>query len=156
FSSGIWLMEYGSMRLVLKVTGTRGPAQMSIPIASFGQSVLSMPLALGALLLVLVIGLGFGAISIVGAAARESRMAPGPPLTAENRRRGWRAMGIMAAVMALVFWGAFSWWTADARAYATRATFFRSPKCSAVLDGNRLSVRPSDPTWQQWESVDNL
>ena len=36
-----------------------------------------MPRALGALLLTLAIGLALGAISIVGGAARESRLAPG-------------------------------------------------------------------------------
>jgi hypothetical protein len=58
-------MEYGSLRVLLKVNGARGPAEPSVPVASFGQAVLPMPRALGALLLVLAIGLAIGEASQV-------------------------------------------------------------------------------------------
>jgi hypothetical protein len=156
FSSSLWLMEYGSLRVILNVTGTRGAAELSVPVASFGQAVLPMPKALGVLLLVLAVGLAIGAISIVGAAARESRIAPGLEVSPQYRGRGWRAMAIMTVVVALVFWGAFSWWNADANAYATLARFFKSPKCAATLAGNRLSIRPTDETWLRHENIADL
>ena len=156
FTSILWLMEYGSLRVLLNVRGTRGPAQLSIPIASFGQSVLAMPKSLGALLLVLVVGLAFGAISIVGAAARESRVAPGAEVSKEYRRRGLRAMAIMTVLVALVFYGGFSWWNSDASAYANLAKFFKSPKCAATLAGNRVSIRPTDQLWLENEKIEKL
>ncbi len=156
FSSSLWLMEYGSLRVLLNVKGTRGSAELSVPVASFGQAVLPMPKALGALLLALAIGLALGAISIVGAAARESRVAAGAQVSPQYRRRGLRAMAIMTIVVALVFWGAFAWWNADANAYATLAKFFKSPKCAATLDGTRLSIRPTDEIWLKNESVEAL
>ena len=156
FSSGLWLMEYGSLRVVLNVNGTRGPAQLAIPVASFGQSVLPMPKALGALLLVLVSGLALGAISIVGAAARESRVPPGAEVSAQLRRRGRRAMAITAVLVGLIFWGAFAWWNADANAYATLAKFYKSPKCAATLAGNRITIRPTDDLWLENEKVEKL
>ena len=156
FSSSLWLMQYGSLRVQLDVQGTHGPAQLSVPVASFGQAVLTMPKALGALLLVLVIGLGLGAIAIVGAAARESRVEPGTEVSPEYRRRGLRAMAIMSGIVALVFSGAFAWWSADANAYATLAKFFKSPKCAATLTGNRISIRPTDQIWLDNEKVEDL
>jgi len=157
FSSSIWLMEYGSLRMVIGVKGTHGPAQLAIPVASFGQKTLAMPNGLGALLLALTIGLALGAISIVGAAARESRVAPGALITPEYRRRGWRAMAIMGGIIALIFYGGLSWWNSDAAAYANLAKFFKSPKLDATLaDGNRLTIRPSDPTWVENENVNKL
>ena len=69
-----------------------------------------MPKALGGVAAVLAIGLAFGAISIVGAAARESRVAPGAEVSPQYRRRGWRAMAIMTVLVGLIFWGAFAWW----------------------------------------------
>jgi hypothetical protein len=156
FTSSLWLMQYGSLRVQLDVQGTQGPAQLSVPVASFGQAVLAMPKALGALLLVLVIGLGLGAIAIVGAAARESRVVPGGEVSPEYRRRGWRAMAIMSGIVALVFYGAFAWWSADANAYATLAKFFKSPKCAATLTGNRISIRPTDRIWLNNEKVEDL
>jgi len=156
FTSSLWLMQYGSLRVLLKVNGARGPAELSVPVASFGQAVLAMPRALGALLLVLALGLGLGAIFIVGAAARESRLAPGAEVTPEYRRRGWRAMAIMAVVVLLTFYGSFLWWNTDANAYATLAKFFKSPKCSATLAGNRITIRPTDQIWLDNEKVADL
>ncbi len=156
FTSSLWLMEYGSLRVLLNVKGTRGSAELSVPVASFGQAVLPMPKALGALLLVLAIGLALGAISIVGAAARESRIAPGGEVSSTYRRRGWRAMAITAVLVGLLFWGALAWWNTDANAYATLAKFYKSPKCAATLDGNRLSIRPTDEIWLKNESVEAL
>jgi hypothetical protein len=157
FTSSLWLMEYGSLRVLLKVNGTRGPAELSVPVASFGQSVLRMPRGLGALLLALAIGLGLGAISIVGAAAREARVTPGAEVSTEYRRRGWRAMAIMTVLVGLIFWGALSWWNSDAKSYAMVTKFFKSPKLSATLEaGNRISIRPSDQLWIENENVQDL
>jgi hypothetical protein len=156
FTSSLWLMEYGSLRVRIKVNGTRGPAELSIPVASFGQSVFPMPKALGALLLALAIGLALGAISIVGAAARESRVAPGTAVSPQYRRRGLRAMAIMTVLVGLIFWGAFTWWNADANAYATLAKFYKLPKCAATLEGNRIAIRPTDQLWLENETVANL
>lgn len=156
FTSSLWLMEYGSLRVVLKVNGARGPAEMSVPVASFGQTVLSMPKGLGALLLVLAIGLALGAIAIVGAASREARLTPGAAVSVAARRRGWRAMAIMTALVGLVFYGAFYWWSVDANAYARLAKFFKSPKCAATLTANQLSIRPTDQIWLRNEKVADL
>src|SRR5262249_21822091 len=96
------------------------------------------------------------AIVSVGAAARESRVAPGAAILPEHRRRGLRAMATVTVVVALAFWGAFAWWNSEAAAYATRAQFFRSPKCEVTLNGNRITIRPSDRHWLRIEQVDNL
>ncbi len=55
FTSSLWLMEYGSMRVVINVAGAHGPAQMSVPVPSAARQMLPMPPALGALLLTLAI-----------------------------------------------------------------------------------------------------
>src|SRR5580704_5419567 len=128
FTSSLWLMEYGSMRVLINVAGAHGAAQMSVPVPSAARRMLPMPPALGALLLTLAIGLALGAISIVGGAARESRLAPGAPVTPELRRRGWRAMAITGVVVAAFFYLAFVWWNADARSYATITKIFKPPK----------------------------
>jgi len=157
FTSSIWLMEYGSLRMVIGVKGAHGPAQLAIPVASFGQKTLAMSKGLGALLLALTLGLALGAISIVGAAARESRVAPGAAVTSEFRRRGWRAMAITATLIALIFYGGLSWWNSDAAAYANLAKFFKSPKLDATLaNGNQLTIQPSDPVWVENERVSKL
>jgi hypothetical protein len=159
FTSSLWLMEYGSMRVLINVAGAHGPAQLSVPVPSAARRMLAMPPALGALLLTLAIGLAIGAISIVGAAARESRLAPGSPLTPELRRRGWRAMAITGVIVAAIFYLAFAWWNADAQNYAAITKIFKPPKLAlTVVDGNRLAIRPSpdDRDWLQFKVMDSL
>ena len=73
------------MRVLINVAGARGAAQLSVPVPSAARSMLTMPPALGALLLMLAIGLAIGAISIVGGAARESRLTPGAPAAARTQ-----------------------------------------------------------------------
>ena len=55
FTSSLWLMEYGSMRVLINVAGAHGAAQMSVPVPSAARRMLPMPPALGALLLMLAI-----------------------------------------------------------------------------------------------------
>jgi len=159
FTSSLWLMEYGSMRVLINVAGAHGPAQMSVPVPSAARRMLPMPPALGALLLTLAIALAIGAISIIGGAARESRLAPGSPVTPELKRRGWRAMAITGVVVAAIFYLAFVWWNADAQNYAVITKIFKPPKLAlTVVDGNRLAIRPSpdDKVWLKFKVMDGI
>jgi hypothetical protein len=104
FTSSVWLMEYGSLRILLKVNGSRGNAELSVPVASFARQSLPMPPWLGALLLMLTAGLAIGAISIVGAAARDSRLPPGATGDERSRHRGRVAMAVTAVIVAGMFY----------------------------------------------------
>ena len=159
FTSSLWLMEYGSMRVLINVAGVQGAAQMSVPVPSAARQMLAMPPALGALLLTLAIALMIGAVSIVGAAARESRLAPGAPVTPALRRRGWRAMAIMSVIAGAIFYFAFAWWSSDAKSYAAVTKLFKPPKLALTLiDGNRLAISPSpaDQDWLQYNVMDTI
>ena len=159
FTSSLWLMEYGSMRVLINVAGAHGEAQLSVPVPSAARRMLPMPAALGALLLTLAIGLALGAISIVGAAVRESRLAPGAPVTPELKRRGWRAMAIMGVIAAAIFYFAFAWWNSDAQSYAAITKLLKPPKLALTLiDSNRLAIRPSpaDQDWLRFKVMDGI
>jgi hypothetical protein len=150
FTSSLWLMEYGSLRVILNVNGNQGAAQMSVPVPSFARKMLPMPLWLGALLLALTIGLGIGAVSIMAAAVRDSALAPGAVVTPESKRKGRRAMVITALVVAAIFYGAFAWWNVDARDFAATAKFFKPPKLAVTLIApNQLELKPSSDD-QEW------
>ena len=159
FTSSLWLMEYGSMRVLIDVDGARGAAQMAVPVPSAARRILAMPWTLGALLLTLAIGLGIGAISIVGAAARESSLEPGAMVTPKLKRRGLRAIAIVSVVVSAIFYLAFAWWSSDAQSYAVITKIFKPPKLEVTLaDGARLVVRPSptDEEWLQLKVMDQI
>src|SRR5258708_662251 len=140
FTSSLWLMEYGSLQVRLAVNGTRGDAAMSIPVPSFARQMLPMPRALGLLLLALVTALAIGAISIIGAAARDSKLPKGAPVTPAARRSGRRAMLIAAIMISTVYYFAFAWWNSDASEFTRIARIFKPPKLALTLDSaNRLA-----------------
>lgn len=157
FTSSIWLMEYGSLRVMLNVKGSLGSAEMSVPVASFARKSLTMPLGLGALLLALAVGLAVGAISIVGAAARDSRLKPGALPNDVSRRSGRIAMGVTAAIVAAIFYFAFDWWNVDAQAHARLTQFFKPPPLTLTLLGNdRLKVQAANSEWSKDQVMDTL
>ncbi len=157
FTSSLWLMEYGSLRVILKVSGDRGAAEMSVPVASFARKNLAMPVGLGAILLALTAGLAIGAVSIIGAAVREARLSPGIPLGSSSRRNGRIAMAISALIVGAIFYLAFVWWTADARQYARATQIFKPPPLSVVLvGGNRLELKAADSAWAKYGVMNKL
>jgi hypothetical protein len=157
FTSSVWLMEYGSLRVLLKVSGSRGDAELSVPVASFARQGLPMPSWLGALLLALTAGLAVGAISIVGAAARDSRLSPGASADARSRRRGRVAMALAAAIVAGIFYLAFVWWNADALDHARLTRLFKAPPVAVALEeGSRLRLTATDPAWVKYQVMDKL
>ncbi|HKN01344.1 MAG TPA: hypothetical protein VJX23_12575 [Candidatus Binataceae bacterium] len=157
FTSSLWLMEYGSLRVLLKVSGTHGDAEMSVPVASFARRNLAMPKWLGAILLVLAAGLALGAISIIGAAAREARLAPGVGVSHAAVRTGRIAMMVTMAIVAAIFYFAFEWWDSDARNYARIATLFKPPPITLTFDGpDRLRIQAADSPWAKYKVMDTL
>ena len=157
FTSSIWLMEYGSLRLQIKVSGGQGDAEMSVPVASFARKNLVMPPWLGGLLLALTAGLAIGAVSIVGAAAREARLAPGAPVSTAARRSGRIAVTVSAVIVAVIFYLAFAWWNFDARQSAQITKLFKPPPLSITLEqGNRLKLKAADSDWAKYRIMDKL
>jgi len=142
FTSSLWLMEFGSLEVRMMVDGTHGYAEMAVPVASFAQKSFTMPPWLGAILLVLICGLALGMVSIVGAAARESRLDPGVAPTPQYRRRGIRAMAITAVGAIVVFGLGYAWWGVDASSYQEIVKYFKPQKLSVTLEGgDRLILK---------------
>jgi hypothetical protein len=157
FTSSVWLMEYGSLRILLKVSGSGGDAELSVPVASFARQSLPMPRWLGALLLALTAGLAVGAISIVGAAARDSRLPPGATADERSRHRGRVAMAVTAVLVAGIFYLAFAWWDADALRHARLTRLFKAPPVAVTLkEDSRLKLTATDPVWVKYRIMDKL
>jgi hypothetical protein len=117
YSAQLWFMESGAQSVELKINGTLGEGQVTVPVDAVARRVLGMPKYLGAILAVLGIVLLSLFVSVIGAAVRESVLEPG---TEASPGRRWWARGAMAfgAVLLLVLcWGGKHWWDAEAAAY---------------------------------------
>src|SRR5262249_37798713 len=157
FTSSVWLMEYGSLRVLLKVSGSRGDAELSVPVASFARQSLPMPRWLGALLLAVTMGLAVGGIFIVGAAARDSRLSPGAPADERSRQRARVATVASAVIVAGIFYLAFAWWDADALDHARLTRQFKAPPVAVTLEEDRrLKLAATDPVWVKYRVMDKL
>ncbi|MFL6196124.1 MAG: hypothetical protein ACJ75H_18235 [Thermoanaerobaculia bacterium] len=117
WSSQLWLMVPSSYAVRVHVKGPAGEGEALVPVAAVPSRVLGMDRSLGIILAALGLFLFAGAVSIVGAAVRESVVPPGEAVDAARRSRA-RAVTVLAALLfALALWGGKRWWdSVDGRA----------------------------------------
>jgi len=109
YTAELWLMTSGAYSIFVNVVGPAGTGTTVVPINSVATTRLQMSPWFGGALVACGLLLVLGLISIVGAAVRESMLAPG-----ETGVRKWRpriAMLIASAVLALLLWGGRAWWS---------------------------------------------
>jgi hypothetical protein len=145
----LWFMTPSSYELAVGVDGPSGHGEAIVPVMALATAQRSMVPGLGALLAGLGLFLTVGMLTIVGAALRESVLAPGAEPDAARRRTARVGVAVAAALAVLILWGGNAWWNAEAASYgrsvlyrpfATQATV-RSGKPSTLT----LSIR--DDRW---------
>jgi hypothetical protein len=110
WSAQLWLMRGSSYTVRVVVQGPAGPGEALVPVTAVPMKVLKMDKGLGAILVFLGLFLFVGAVSIVGAAVRESVLTPGEEADSGRRSRA-RVLSIAAAALfALALWGGRNWW----------------------------------------------
>ena len=149
YSAELWLMTVGAYRIEVTLEGARGTGTAFVPVTSVMLGVRDLPPALGAALLVLGGLLLAGAVTIAGAAVRESRLEPEEEARRIHRRRGRIAMGCAAALLiAAAYWGNV-WWDAVDR--DVRGGIFERLAVEGAVTGDHggpvLEIRITDPSW---------
>ena len=141
FSAALWLMRPGAYSVRVSVEGPLGPGVVLVPVAAVATRRRELGPPLAALLAALGVLLLAGAITLVGAAVRESTLAPGAAPDHPQTRRARRAMALSALVFALLLFGARGWWNVVDTAY--RRTLYRAPHASAAVrrEGGATLVR---------------
>ncbi len=89
YSAQLWLMEGGAYSIQVAVRGAAGSGSVIVPVNSIATRRLGFDTPLAIALLGLGAFLFVGAITIVGAAVRESVLVPGTEPDAGRRRRSW-------------------------------------------------------------------
>jgi hypothetical protein len=151
WSAQLWFMDFGSYSVHVAVEGAAGTGTVIVPVTAMATQTLGMKrgMALG------LVGLGLflfvGALTIVGAAVRESGLPPGEVPDAARRRRSWTARAIAVPVLALALLGGSRWWDAEDRAYA--GNLYQAPETEAgvsIEDGARvLTLEVTDSLWNR-------
>lgn len=140
FTGSLWLMELGSLQVHVQADGSRGPAELSVPVPAVAQRTLPMQRWLGILLFSLLLVLAFAMVSIAAAAVREGSLEWGALPSARALRRSRVAMGVASLIVFAVLFAGAEWWKSDANQYAGRV--YNPPAITATIeDGDRLILR---------------
>jgi hypothetical protein len=150
YSAELWFMRGGAQSVEVSVEGAAGTGKVIVPVNAVATRVLNMPPALGAVLGVFGALLVLLAVSIIGAAVRES-VLPGGEVPA--RRRRWLARGV-ATVAALVIGTMLvlgkNWWDAEAGDYRNNRLYQPVEAKATVREQNGTRflkiVRTIDPS----------
>jgi hypothetical protein len=155
YTAHLWIMATGSWQIRFAVNGNQGAGVLSIPFPATAMSTRKMQTGLGALLSVLGVLLVIGMIGIVGAAARESKLPPGQPVTATGRRRAYIAMSTAFAVLVAGIVLGNAWWKSEAASYSEY--IYKPLQMNAsVQAGNVLELKLRDPGWLQQRKLDDF
>jgi hypothetical protein len=148
-------MTTGSWQIRFAVKGNQGPGILSIPFPATAVSTRKMQTGLGALLSALGALLVLGMMGIVGAAASESKLPPGQPVTATGRRRACIAMSVAFAVLVAGIVLGNLWWKSEAASYSEY--IYKPLQMNAsVQAGNVLDLKLRDPGWLEQRKLDDF
>ncbi|MFL6264093.1 MAG: hypothetical protein ACJ76Y_30785 [Thermoanaerobaculia bacterium] len=140
WSAQLWLMRASSYSVRVEVRGPAGPGEALVPVTAVPMKVLGMDRGLGVVLVLLGLFLFAGAVSIVGAAVRESVLPPGEEADGRRRARARALSIVVAALFALAVWGARNWWNrVDGEAREDLFKPFRT-RTTVRLDGGRPTL----------------
>jgi len=150
YSAQLWLMERGAYSVRVELAGAAGEGNVIVPVNSIATRRLAFDTPLAIALLGLGAFLFVGAITIVGAAVRESVLAPGTEPDSSRRRRSWWIRLLVVPVLALALFAGKKWWDADDAAHL--ASLYRPMQVRTTIDGapgsgRVLTIAITDSQW---------
>ena len=156
YGAALWLMTGGSYSVQVTVEGDAGVGTAQVPVMAVATRRLALQWSLGAGLLAFGVFLGVGAVTLIGAAVRESGLEPGETPDARRTRRARVAMGVSIAALAGGLLGGRAWWNAVDAQY--RAGLYQALHATATVrgagGGHALRLAIDDTSWtnarRQW------
>jgi hypothetical protein len=149
YSAELWLMTAGSYSVHVSVSGTEGEGTAFVPVTAVAERRLDMNRAMAVGLIGAVLFLFVGAMTVFGAAVRESVLPPGEQPDAKRRRRAAIATVLGGVLVAAILWGGWAWWGGVDAAY--RAGIFRPLAVTSAVEsgeaGPVLTLHIDDPEW---------
>ncbi|HYR31915.1 MAG TPA: hypothetical protein VEO93_08330 [Gemmatimonadales bacterium] len=149
YTAQLWLMQFGSYSVQVTVEGAGGRGTVLVPVMAVATRRLPFDLTLRVMLIGLGLFLTVGALTIVGAAARDSILDPGVEPDPTRRRRARLVMAGGAGVLVVALWGGRAWWNSEDASYS-RNLFHPLHAATRVLPdaaGRMLRFTIDDSAW---------
>ena len=155
WSAELWFMDFGSYSVHVGVEGAAGTGTVIVPVPALATQTLRMQRGMALGLAGLGLFLFVGALTIVGAAVRESVLPPGEVPDEKRRRRSWIARLVTVPVLALALLGGSRWWDAEDRAYASNLYSAPQTEASVTTEGGArvLTLAITDSTWGRYSPL---
>jgi hypothetical protein len=143
FTGSLWIMVRGSWKVQIQASGSKGTAQLEVPLPAVSTSSQPMHAGLGILLAFLGLALAAGLIGIIFAATREAALNSGEgPAPAEDRR-GRIGLAIAAVIVVAAFILGNQWWGSEAS--ANDRLNYKVPNMKPSLVGGSLRLHLENP-----------
>ncbi|HEX6862604.1 MAG TPA: hypothetical protein VF414_07310 [Thermoanaerobaculia bacterium] len=143
YTAQLWLMTQGSYTVRVHIRGSTGEGVALVPVVTAPTRLKGMQRGLGIVLAALGLFLFAGAVTIVGAAVRESGLAPGEVPDARRRLRARIVAALAGVLLALVLTGGKRWW--DSVEAGERERLYRPFAVQASVRDGVLALNIEDP-----------
>ena len=155
YSADLWLMTSGSYSVEVTVAGAEGQGTAFVPVAAVAERRLDMNPAIGVGLAGAALFLFVGAVTIFGAAVRESVLQPGLEPDTTRRWRGRIAMAVGGVLLGGALGGGWLWWDQVDAIYRSRVyrPLSTTAEVTATRAGPLLTLTIDDPRWGAAEGV---
>ena len=150
YAAEIWFMTASSYQMAVDVEGPAGSGSVMIPVMAIATAETTMPWWLGGVLAALGVLLTLGLLTLIGAAVRESVLAPGEEPDTRRRCRARLATVGTFVLAGLILWGGSAWWEAEASAYRRFVRYRPFASTASVIDRDgspALSLGIRDERW---------
>ena len=152
YAGQLWLMVQGSYSIRVRIEGGAGEGVVLVPVTTAPTRLKEMRTGMGAVLSILGLILFAGAVTLAGAAVRESVLAPGEAPDARRLRRSRVVAVAVGLFLALVLAGGKRWWSVVEA--AARQDLYRPFSTEAsVRPGQGLSLAILDDRRHEWSPL---
>ena len=110
FSAQLWLMDFGSYSLDVRLYQNQNVHRSSIPVNSIASKVIEMNQGTSILLLVLCSLLFFGAINIIRVAYKDSTELPGNSPNHSKIIKSYIVTALSLIILSMIIYGGKNWW----------------------------------------------
>ncbi len=149
FQAELWLLDPRPLTVRVLVEHSRGSGTAAIPLDPAATQRPTMSAETGAGLLLLGLALLFGAVAIVGAAAREASLPPHTAATPADRKRGRLATILAFFILGTgIAAGSWRWRTLD-REFRHNALARPQPVRASVLENGAFDLLRLEPAPDQ-------
>lgn len=157
FQADVWLWHFGPCVARITVESDRGNGTAVVPVNSMVTKQPSMPRELEIGLLLLGCLLFVGAVTIAGAAARESCLSRDTTLTQKDRRRGRVVAALTVFFLATgIAGGSWRWRTMD-REFRNNALARPDPVAATITNSDAFDLLrlepPAEQTFPGWDTL---